>query len=108
MAPKRLAPGIILLLSLVLLAACGVPVVTDSQAEIDAAVQATLTAVAVSPAADDNATPAPALAETPTPADVSGLVLPPQIPDFQPAPRPASTKGDIDAPLVMYEWSDFT
>ena len=35
-------------------------------------------------------------------------VLPPLIPDFAPADRPASSLGDPQAPVVIYEWSDYT
>ncbi|NOZ49056.1 MAG: hypothetical protein GXP37_03280 [Chloroflexi bacterium] len=111
-------------LLLLLLGACAAPSTQtpDQQATIDAAVQATL-AAAPSPAAaastpEPKATSAaPAQTSTaPSPADstpspepaAQQVIIPPLVNDFDPAPRPASSLGDPDAPVVMYEWSDYT
>lgn len=107
-----------LLLALILLglflAGCAAPVAApqDDQAQIDAAVQATLTAVAAQ-APLPTAAPAPASDSTPVPdpeqpAAAPSIALPPQIPGFRAAPRPISSLGDPAAPVVMYEWSDYT
>ena len=102
-----------------------IPVEDGGDADIETAVQATLTAVAIVAADDGSAvetesdlsTPQPAVDEadapagTPQPsqpADAPQVVLPPQVTDFNPVPRPAASKGDPEAPVVMYEWSDYT
>ena len=108
----------ILLILLALVAAACTPArpTAPPAADIEAAVQATLTAVAAAtettatPAPDD--TPAPAAVaittEVSTPAAASSLVLPPQIPNFNPTLREEKGRGDRAAPVVMYEWSDYT
>ncbi len=94
------------------------------QEAVDVAVEATLTAIAESDSAKSVSTPAPVPDPTSTEEEVkpdsvstpdapeevspSGLVLPPSITDFDPVARPASSKGDPDAPVVIYEWSDYT
>lgn len=75
---------------------------SNPQATIEGAVQATLTAVAVTPA------PAAAVTTTPETVDAGPLILPPIIPNFKVNERAESTKGDANAPVVMYEWSDYT
>lgn len=58
--------------------------------------------------------PAPAAAITATPlpfptTDTSGpYIMPPSIPNFTVADRPQRSQGDAEAPVVMYEWSDYT
>lgn len=72
-------------------------------------------AVSTQTAAGDVATPAPAAsAPTATRApfpttDASGpYILPPTIPNFVAADRPTRSQGEATAPVVMYEWSDYT
>ncbi|MCO6451791.1 MAG: hypothetical protein J5I90_13485 [Caldilineales bacterium] len=107
---------------IVILAACGTPVV-DQQADIDQAVEATLTVIA-SADGGQQGTPVPAEAQptqtdepttsvqsTPTPRDpasIPAMVLPPLVNNFAPTARPAKTMGEPDAPVVLYEWSDYT
>ncbi|MCS7039028.1 MAG: DsbA family protein [Anaerolineae bacterium] len=92
----------------VVIGACGARPAEDPQAAIEAAVQATLTAVAASPAAPPT-TPGPTAAvATPRPTPAVQVILPPAIPNFTATERPAATKGQADAPLVMYEWADYT
>ncbi|NOX61492.1 MAG: hypothetical protein GXP42_06040 [Chloroflexi bacterium] len=89
------------------------------QAAIDAAVQATLTAVAQaqpndaapSPTADSQTPTAPTVRPTATtapPPSAASIVLPPEVKDFEAVINPVKTKGDANAPVVMYEWSDYT
>ncbi|RME83554.1 MAG: hypothetical protein D6775_07800 [Caldilineae bacterium] len=118
-----------LLLALMLLAACASPQVQDNEAAVEAAVEATLTAVAPGAGGD---VPAPTEAPTATlppteqaiptdtpepepqpaseqpeqPAPV--VIMPPTVADFAPALIPAKAMGDPEAPVVMYEWSDYT
>ena len=106
-----------------LIAGCAAVPSTDQQ-QVEMAVEATLTAVAgpadegeatsSTPAAGEG-TPAPeqeatAAVSTPQPQQPAAgtITLPPLVPDFNPEPRPAATLGDPDAPIVMYEWSDYT
>ncbi len=116
----------VLLLALVVVGCNNIPappsVPSDDQAAVDVAVEATLTAIAGSENSDK--TPAPQAEATAAPVDsdqadtstpeaaenisATGLVLPPSITDFDPAARPAATKGEPDAPVVIYEWSDYT
>ncbi len=116
----------LLLLSLLalLLGACAAPATStpDQQATIEAAVQATLMAAQVTtPAPETPAAPAespgttsgptttPQPPSTPQPQEAAQrVILPPLVKNFNPAPRPASTLGDPQAPVVMYEWSDYT
>ena len=89
------------------------------QVAVDTAVEATLTAVADSGQEENTepvATTAPAAPDpesTATPdapqqgAD-PGIIMPPTVPDFQPSARPAASMGDPEAPVVIYEWSDYT
>ena len=102
-----LAP-LLLIIAVAALSACAAPA-EDSQSAISAAVEATLTVVA----AEGDTAPDPAAAEaekTPKPqaAASTAVVLPPLVADFDPAPRPASSMGDPNAPVVIYEWSDYT
>jgi len=116
-----LLSSLLLVLAVFALAACGgkgTDEKDDNQAQISAAVEATLTVIA----AEDAAPPAlsseetlieetPDASEAPaTPASiqVSNVTLPPAVNDFNPIPRPASSMGDPNAPVVMYEWSDYT
>jgi hypothetical protein len=96
------------------------------QIAVDAAATATLTAVnsgeTVEPAPQPVPTDAPAPNATTAPADgepastpsapqqgdAPNIILPPTVPDFQPVARPASSRGDPEAPVVIYEWSDYT
>ena len=121
---KRLPVVIVALLLLSLfLAGCNnvpVPPAAESadQTAVDAAVEATLTAITESesgenedPAQQVDSTNEQASASTPDapqPGAAPGIVLPPTVPDFQPSARPAASKGDPDAPVVIYEWSDYT
>ncbi len=134
---SRLTLFLLIVVAALALAACAVPPPAGSgQKNIEEAVQATLTAVAAAgtPAATSQAAPAegtaapvatsgpaaakpaegtpqPAAATTPEPTlDLSQgkFVMPGTIPNFKAAERPASSKGDANAPVVMYEWSDFT
>ena len=108
MISKRLLlPGILLIAIAAVLSACAAspqaPTADDPTA-VAAAVEATLTAIAAS--GQDNTPTA-----TPTPPDTSAqapVILPPLVDGFDPAPRPASSKGDPNAPVVIYEWSDYT
>ncbi len=78
-------------------------------------VDATPTVVAAAAGADVSATPAPA-AVTPAATrppfpttDASGpYIMPASIPNFAVADRPERSKGSAEAPVVMYEWSDYT
>lgn len=105
----RLLLLLIALILPVMIGACGARPVEDPQAAIEAAVQATLTAVAASPTAP-SATPGPTAAAvaTPRPTPAAQVILPPALPNFAAAERPAASKGQADAPLVMYEWADYT
>jgi len=122
---KRFPVGLIVLLLLALFLAGGnnVPAppaaAPADQVVVDAAVEATLTAVADSGQeenAEPVATPTPAAPDpesTATPdapqqGDDLGIIMPPTVPDFQPLARPAASKGDPEAPVVIYEWSDYT
>ena len=115
MQKRFLALPVFLLLLLAIAAACAAPVATD-QASIDQAVQATLTAVVAEPGTPAD-TPSPetvtddAAQATPipdAPAAIPQMVLPPEVPNFDPVLRPDKSLGDPNAPVVMYEWSDYT
>ncbi len=116
----------------------------DTGAEVQAAVEATLTAVVQSESekiedsangspeagapeseagapeseADAPKSPGdtvPAIDDNPPTAEpeqmqavAPSIVLPPIVTDFNPIPRPAASMGELDAPVVMYEWSDYT
>lgn len=128
MRVSRLVLMLLLLAGVLVAAGCAAPIPTaapDGQKTIEEAVQATLTAVAgnAAPVATDTPAPAaatpsepspqPAAAATPVataPADSGSgeFVLPGTIPNFNPKDRPQSSKGDANAPVVMYEWSDYT
>ncbi len=100
-----------LLVSVLVAAGCAQPLPSgDSQATIDDAVQATLTAVAAATAAAETPAPKPVAVTTATPAsrDAGALILPPVISNFNATARAENTKGDAEAPVVMYEWSDYT
>ena len=98
---------LLLLAASLALAACGAASPKDDAA-ISTAVEATLTAVAAQAGEDAPAvTPSPKSSVEP-PAAQPGVVLPPIVNGFDPAPRPASSKGDPNAPVVIYEWSDYT
>ena len=84
---RILALSLLLLTAAIILSACAAPQAENPDA-VAAAVEATLTAVAADAAPN--------------------LVLPPLVNGFDPAPRPASSKGNPDAPVVIYEWSDYT
>ncbi len=122
---KRFVPILLLLVVLALAACTQAPAAPDQQATIEAAVQATLAAntpetaptttpipQAETPQATDTPAPGPtqAAANTPTPQPETAqrVILPPSVKDFNPELRPASTIGDLQAPVVMYEWSDYT
>ena len=72
---------------------------------VSAAVEATLTSIAASEN-EDNAPISPT--PTPEPPAFAPSILPPLVDNFAPAPRPASSQGDPNAPVVIYEWSDYT
>ncbi|MCP4168538.1 MAG: hypothetical protein GY759_21960 [Chloroflexi bacterium] len=102
----------------------------DTGAEVQAAVEATLTAVVQSESekVEDTASDSPEAAAPRSPGDTvpaiddnpptaeseqmqavaPAIVLPPIVENFNPVPRPAATLGDPEAPVVMYEWSDYT
>ena len=121
---KRLPVVLVALLLLALfLAGCNnVPAplaaAPADQAAVDAAVEATLTAVTElepgeneEPAQQANPTNAPASASTPDAPQqgaAPGIIMPPTVPDFQPSARPAASRGDPEASVVIYEWSDYT
>ncbi len=112
---------VLVLLMLLLITGCTAPPPQGSQPDVEAAVQATLTAIATEsdlgsattspePAATLKASASDVQVEpktTPAPAVARPLVLPPQVENFDPALRPASSKGDPNAPVVIYEWSDY-
>lgn len=108
---KRTPFLLFLLSSLALLAACAnlpaQPNAAASDAEIAAAVQATLTAVA----ADNNQASASQAqpAETPIPAQSRPPVqLPAAVPDWRIIDnKPGASRGSADAPVVLIEYSDF-
>ena len=128
MRVSRFVLLLLLLVGVLVVTGCAAPVPTsapDSQKAVEEAVQATLTAVATNAAPVATDTPAPAAATTsepsPQPATastpvatapaVSGsgeFVLPGTIPNFNPTDRPQASKGDAKAPVVMYQWSDYT
>ena len=122
MRVSRLVLLILLIVGVLVAAGCAAPVPTtapDGQKAIEDAVQATLTAVATNAAPLTTGTPDPAAAETPepspqpavasTPAAATGeFILPPSLSNFNPTDRPLSSKGEADAPVVMYQWSDYT
>ncbi len=117
-----LLSALLLALTALVLTACGGRGADKNddaqQAEIAAAVEATLTVVAADDAsADGSSTDESLIAETPDasqdpptppPIPISNVTLPPAVNNFDPAPRPASSMGDPNAPVVMYEWSDYT
>jgi|GEM_PF-4968688 len=118
---KYLLSSLLLVLAALVLAACGgrgADKNDDQQAAIAAAVEATLTVVAVDDASAGESSTEETLIEetpdagqepaTPAPIPVSNVTLPPAVNNFDPAPRPASSMGDPNAPVVMYEWSDYT
>lgn len=100
------------------------PVAPSDQAAVDTAVAATLTAIVEVDSEESDSAPTPQTADTATPEVVAqatqpatgesddvvstDIILPPSVTDFDPAARPASSKGDPDAPVVIYEWSDYT
>jgi len=112
----------VLLLTLFLVGCSNVPApaaaAPDDQVALDVAVEATLTAIAESDPEESegsvqlaNPTNAPASASTPDASQqdaAPSIVLPPTVPDFQPLARPDASKGDPEAPVVIYEWSDYT
>ena len=113
---RRLPSPILWLLlvgAMALLAACGSAAQPEAgentQAAIEAAVQATLTAVAGdSQSSSDPATPA----ATPTPASKNQqtsapVQLPPPIPGWEEVAKPGAERGDPDAPVLLVEYSDF-
>ncbi len=107
---RFIVSGVFLLLAALALAACGASGGQDSAA-VSSAVKATLTAVAAenvpvaSPqSAQDSSQASPAS----TPIAPARVALPPLVNGFDPEPRPASAKGDPNAPVVIYEWSDYT
>ncbi len=108
MARNRIPTLLLFLIAAIILSACAAPQAENPDA-VAAAVEATLTAVAADAAAPSpsQATP-PATPSDPQPTAAPNLVLPPLVNGFDPAPRPASSKGDPDAPVVIYEWSDYT
>lgn len=79
-------------------------------------VDPTPTVVAQATGSADSATPAPAAVTTPAATqppfpttDASGpYIMPASIPNFAVADRPERSKGSAEAPVVMYEWSDYT
>ena len=80
-----------------------------AQGDIETAVQATLTAIASeSGSAAETTDPPPASSSASASSVAPSVVLPPEINGFNPAPRPASSMGDPNAPVVIYEWSDYT
>lgn len=90
----------------VVLAACTVGNSAASNEEtVAAAVEATLTAVAADPEAKAQSE----AAATPTPAQSRQTVqLPPPIENWQVfADKPSASKGSLDAPVVLVEYSDF-
>lgn len=78
----------------------------DEQAAASSTVVALRATGAPSPASAT--TPAATRAPFPT-TDTSGpYILPPSIPNFAVADRPERSQGVATAPVVMYEWSDYT
>lgn len=122
MRKSTLIVAVLLVLTLLALAGCGssssdTQDAANAQNDIEMAVQATLTAIASeSGPASETTDSDPPTASIGTPAASSAsassvtpsVVLPPQLNDFNPAPRPASSMGDPNAPVVIYEWSDYT
>ncbi len=102
-----LALSLLLLTAAIILSACAAPQAENPDA-VAAAVEATLTAVAADAAPSPSQATPPATPSDPPPAAAPNLVLPPLVNGFDPAPRPASSKGNPDAPVVIYEWSDYT
>jgi len=110
----------VLLLTLFLVGCSNVPApaaaAPDDQAALDVAVEATLTAIAESEPRDSEdsaqqANPTDASASTPDASQqgaAPSIVMPPTVHDFQPSARLAASKGDPEAPVVIYEWSDYT
>ncbi len=106
-----IALPLLLLSAILLLSACTMGAEPSDSQAIAAAVEATLTAVAVDVTAQPSpqSTPSqPSQDENPKGEDAINLVLPPKVDGFAPAARPASAKGDPNAPVVIYEWSDYT
>lgn len=111
MRVSRFVLMLLLLLGVLVVAGCAAAVPTtapDGQKTIEDAVQATLTAVAAGAEVAVTATPAPAATSTLPAAATGELVLPETIPSFNPKDRPQATIGDANAPVVMYQWSDYT
>ncbi|MBX7235395.1 MAG: DnaJ domain-containing protein [Caldilineales bacterium] len=78
----------------------------EEQAAASSTVVAQAATAAPSPASV--ATPAATRAPFPT-TDASGpYILPPSIPNFAVSDRPTRSQGAATAPVVMYEWSDYT
>jgi len=118
----------VLLLALFLIGCSNVPLAPpmapSDQAAVDTAVAATLTAIVEVDSEESDSAPTPQTADTATPDVVAqatqpatgdsddvvptDIILPPFVTDFDPVARPASSKGDPDAPVVIYEWSDYT
>ncbi|RME81523.1 MAG: hypothetical protein D6775_13365 [Caldilineae bacterium] len=109
-----------LILLAVVLAGRGSLSGSDSEEAIARSVEATLTAIAGAAPAQVAETPAiatptaapaasaPTGQPDPTGPAAPAITLPPEVADFNPRPRPASSKGDPEAPVVIYEWSDYT
>ncbi len=99
-----------LLSAILLLSACTMGTEPSDSQAIAAAVEATLTAVAVDVTAQPSpqTTPSQSSQDENPKEDAVNLVLPPKVDGFAPAARPASAKGDPNAPVVIYEWSDYT
>ncbi len=112
---------ILLVGAMALLAACGgnqletanaadTGAPADTEAAIQAAVQATLTAVAGdSQTSRDPEAPTPAATPTPAPSNqqASAIQLPPPIPGWEELAKPGAERGDPDAPVLLVEYSDF-
>ncbi len=97
-----------LLIAATLLSACATSQPQDSEA-VAMAVEATLTAVAANEASPNSPAATPSAVTPPPDAPTTPkTILPPRVNGFDPAPRPASSKGDPNAPVVIYEWSDYT
>ena len=102
---QHLIIPLLLAVAVLFLAAC-------NAAPGDAAVEATPTVVSgpespADPPPADGSRAGEAEESSPAPA-APAIPLPPLVKDFTPEPRPASSKGDPQAPVVMYEWSDYT
>jgi hypothetical protein len=84
------------------------PVANQAPASPTVVAQAAVGAPTPTSAVTPAATPAATRAPFPT-TDTSGpYILPPSIPNFAAADRPTRSQGAATAPVVMYEWSDYT